>query len=184
MMYKIGLLGTHGTGKTTLTHDLAKQLKKRNYTVRVIGEIATVAKKRGFPTDQNTTLEAQGWILLNQCAAELEAEMHGYKIAICDRTVYDNNAYLRRGVGDNIHYTRLMQGHAQTHPYQGLYYLPLTTFELNGKKRDSDPEFQQQIDRLISSYIEDYLPQCLMLPKDKTPEDWADIIFQKTMKDL
>jgi len=182
MVYKIGLLGTHGTGKTTLSHDIAKEFKKRKYTVRVIGEIATVAKERGFFIDQNTTLEAQGWILLRQCAAELEAEIHGYKIAICDRTVYDNNKYLCRAAGENHHYTRLMQGHAQTHPYQGLYYLPLT-FELDPEKRDSDPQFQQDMDRLILRYIAEYLPQCIQLPKDQ-PDKWADIIVQKTLRDL
>lgn len=182
MVYKIGLLGTHGTGKTTLAHGIAAGLKKIDYTVRVISEIATVARERGFPIDRETTLAAQGWILLNQCAAELEAEIHGYKIAICDRTVFDNDKYLQRAVGNNHHYTELMRGHAQTHPYQALYYLPLT-FDLKAEKRDPNPEFQQEMDRLISGYIAHDLPQCIRLPDDK-PEEWVNIVVQKTWEDL
>ncbi|MDO8656327.1 MAG: AAA family ATPase [Nanoarchaeota archaeon] len=182
MVYKIGLLGTHGTGKTTLAHGVAAEIKKNDYTVRVISEIATIARERGFPIDRETTLAAQGWILLNQCAAELEAEIHGYKIAICDRTVFDNDKYLRRAVGNEHHYGQLAKGHAQTHPYQALYYLPLT-FDLRPEKRDSSPEFQREMDTLISEYVTFNLPQCIKLPNDK-PDQWVNIVLQKTLKDL
>lgn len=182
MVYKIGLLGTHGTGKTTLAYEVASGLQKKDFSVRVIGEIATVARERGFPIDRKTILAAQGWILLNQCAAELEAEIHGYKIAICDRTVYDNDQYLRRAVGENYHYTSLMEGHAQTHPYQALYYLPLV-FDLNAEKRDPNPEFQQEMDTLILEYINSNLPHCIKLPGDK-PDHWVTIVVQKTLQDL
>ncbi len=182
MVYKIGLLGTHGTGKTTLAHGIAAEFKKKNYTVRVISEIATIARERGFPIDRETTLAAQGWILLNQCAAELEAEIHGYKIAICDRTVHDNDKYLTRAVGNEHHYSQLMQGHAHTHPYHALYYLPLT-FDLNGEKRDPSPKFQQEMDLLISRYIADNLPHCVRLPGDQ-PNEWVNLVVQKTLKDL
>ncbi len=181
-MYKIGLMGTHGTGKTTLAHEIAAELKKRSYTVRVIAELATKARERGFPIDRETILPAQGWILLSQCAAELEAEIHGYQIAICDRTVYDNEKYLTRAVGQDHHYTALMEGHAHIHPYQALYYLP-ATFDLQLHMRDANPAFQQEMDRLISEYITLYLPHCIGLPREE-PNCWATIIVEKTLKDL
>lgn len=56
MIYKISLMGTHGTRKTTLAYGVATKLQENNLTVRVIGEIATLARDRGFPIDRETTL--------------------------------------------------------------------------------------------------------------------------------
>lgn len=180
MVYKIGLLGTHGVRKTNLTYDIAANL--HGFTVHIIHEIATLARNRGYPIDRETTLAAQGWILSRQCAAELEAEMLQYDVAICDRTVFDNLQYLYHKVGNDSHYTKLAFGHAETHPYQALYYLPPSP-EFNTKKRDSDQEFRREMDRLILTFVDTYLPQCVKLPLEKRDE-WTNIIVTRTIKDL
>ena len=182
MVYKIGLLGTHGTGKTTLAYDIASGLKKKNdLSVEVISEIAKLAKRSGFPIDKGTTLETQGWILLNQCAYELWVGMYN-EVIICDRTVFDNEQYLCRAVGNEHHYAELVRGHAKNHPYDALYYLPMTS-EFSTKERDPDPEFRREIDNLILDYITQNLPHCIKLPPDKT-DQWVNIVVQKTLKDL
>lgn len=180
MVYKIGLMGTHGTRKTTLAYDIAGSL--HGFTVQVIHEIATLARNRGYPIDLETTLAAQGWILSRQCAAELEAEMLRYDVAVCDRTVFDNLQYLCHKVGNNKYYNDLAFGHAKTHPYQALYYLPPSA-DFSPKKREPDPEFRQEMDRLIINFVDTYLPDCVKLPLERRTE-WADIIVKKTLRDL
>ena len=93
-MYKIGLASSHGTRKTGLSYGLAEALKKYG-SVRVVGELSTIARERGMPIDQKTTLETQAWILLRHCSAELEGIIYNYKFTICDRTVYDNYSYMK-----------------------------------------------------------------------------------------
>src|SRR3989338_2929896 len=101
MPYKIGLVATHGTGKTTTAHLVAGELKKRGLRVRVIPEVATEAIETGKTINQDTTLNDQGWILLKQALYEIEAELAGYEVIVCDRTVFDNYCYLANACSDN-----------------------------------------------------------------------------------
>jgi len=39
-MRKIALIGTHGTGKTTLAHELTAESKKRGIHTEFLGELA------------------------------------------------------------------------------------------------------------------------------------------------
>ena len=64
--YKIGLLSTHGTGKTALAHALVGEFKKRGYKTKVISEVATSLFEKGVPINENTTLPAQLSILMEQ----------------------------------------------------------------------------------------------------------------------
>ncbi len=179
--YKIGLLSTHGTGKTTLAYEIAAELKKKNYSVRVIGEIATIARERAIPIDQITTLEAQAWILHRQCSTELEAVIANWEVTICDRTVLDNYCYLENKVGPNEYYRGLALSHAQAHSYQRLFYLPIVG-KFSSKKRDPDREFQIAIDQRIVTFLADYSIDYITLPSKR--RKWKSLVVQQTLKDL
>lgn len=182
MGYKIGLFGTHGTGKTTLVHDITAGLQKHDLEVKTITEVAKVAKERTFPINQNTTLEAQAWILYRQCSAELEGELYGYDVTACDRTVFDNYCYLHRTVGENPLYLEMILNHAKIHPYDRLYYTPIIG-KLNPKGRAADLRFQQEIDQLILNFFNQHNIKHIPLPPDRR-SDWVDIIVSQTLKDL
>ena len=49
MVYKIGLVSTHGTGKSTLAALIAGLLKSRNIEAKYLEEVATEAKELGLP---------------------------------------------------------------------------------------------------------------------------------------
>jgi broad-specificity NMP kinase len=87
---KLALIGTHGVGKTTLAFETCSLLKKANYNVDLVTEIA---RQSPFPVNAATTLEGQLWILHAQVAAELEAAQRAPHV-ICDRAVLDNYCYL------------------------------------------------------------------------------------------
>src|SRR5271168_3736906 len=87
---KLALIGTHGVGKTTLAYEICSLLKKADYNVELVTE---VARQSPFPVNAATTLEGQLWILHAQIAAELSASRHAPHV-ICDRAVLDNYCYL------------------------------------------------------------------------------------------
>jgi hypothetical protein len=87
---KLALIGTHGVGKTTLAYEVCSLLKKADYNVELVTE---VARRSPFPVNEGTTLEGQLWILHAQIAAELEAAARAPHV-ICDRAVLDNYGYL------------------------------------------------------------------------------------------
>lgn len=87
---KLALIGTHGVGKTTLAYEICSLLKKADYNVELVTE---VARQSPFPVNAATTLEGQLWILHAQIAAELDASRRAPHV-ICDRAVLDNYCYL------------------------------------------------------------------------------------------
>jgi len=87
---KTALIGTHGVGKTTLAYEICSLLKKADYNVELVTE---VARRSPFPVNEATTLEGQLWILHAQIAAELDAASRAPHV-ICDRAVLDNYCYL------------------------------------------------------------------------------------------
>ena len=80
---KIAFLGTHGTGKTTLAHDLVTKLKKQGIDAGFLGE---VARECPFSLNEDTTKKSQIWIILSQIIAEMESEERSETL-ICDRSV-------------------------------------------------------------------------------------------------
>ncbi len=86
---KLALIGTHGVGKTTLAFEICSLLKKADYNVELVTE---VARRSPFPVNEATTVEGQLWILHAQIAAELDASRAAN--VICDRSVLDNYCYL------------------------------------------------------------------------------------------
>ena len=56
---KIGLVGSHGTGKSTLSYLLAGELQKRDYSV---GLILETVRECPFPINEDSPLEAQLWM--------------------------------------------------------------------------------------------------------------------------
>jgi AAA domain len=87
---KLALSGTHGVGKTTLAYEICSLLKKADYNVELVTE---VARQSPFPVNAATTLEGQLWILHAQIAEELDAARRAPHV-ICDRAVLDNYCYL------------------------------------------------------------------------------------------
>ena len=84
---KIGLCGTHGSGKTTKAIDLMEHYTFLGNKVLVVDEVA-----RSCPYTLGT-IEAQEWIWTEQMAREKCAMAQDVDVIICDRTVLDNLMY-------------------------------------------------------------------------------------------
>jgi nicotinamide riboside kinase len=79
---RIGIVGSHSCGKTSLLHELSKQLPK----YPVVEEVASL-----FPRTVRSYMETQCAIMRMQ----IESEKRCKPLMISDRTVMDNSAYAR-----------------------------------------------------------------------------------------
>jgi thymidylate kinase len=145
---KIAFIGTHGIGKTTLAYELCNELKKHHLDVGFIDEIA---RRCPFPINEATSLEAQTWILATTIARELELNKI-YPNIICDRSVFDNYAYLYHKFGHIPELHRLASYWART--YDLLLKVPLTRKYLRPDGiRSTDLEFQEAIDQKLEQLL-------------------------------
>jgi len=173
---KLALIGTHGVGKTTLAYEVCSLLKKADYNVELVTE---VARRSPFPVNEGTTLEGQLWILHAQIAAELEAAARAPHV-ICDRAVLDNYGYLVNKFG------RQQQLEAWISWWMDSYSLlvavpPMADGIPPDGFRSENVEFQQRIHDLIEELLEESPFQKLhdrVLWLDRRDRRvWGELIF-------
>lgn len=147
---KLAFVGTHGVGKTTLCYDLAAQLKRLDLGVELVKE---VARRCPLPINEETTLDAQAWILHTQIAEELEASAR-YEAVICDRSVLDNYAYLVARVGRRKELDQLVESWIRG--YNALFKVPVIAAPSYDGMRAVSRVFQVQIDETIERLLVDF----------------------------
>ena len=144
---KIAFVGTHGVGKTTLCFDLAAQLKRLDLGVELVKE---VARRCPLPINEQTTPDAQAWILHTQMAEELAAAA-SYEVVICDRSVLDNYAYLVARGGRRTDLDALVETWIQT--YNALFKVPVLDAPSYDGTRAVSRAFQMEIDATIDDLV-------------------------------
>lgn len=145
---KIAFIGTHGTGKTTLTHNLVLELKNKGKDVDFHGEIA---KKCPFPINEATTKKAQIWLILYQILSEIEIEDKS-EILISDRSILDSYCYYVNKFGRSKYLEPLVKKHLET--YDFLIKIPIRKgFLKKDKIRSINPQFQKDIDNIFNKIL-------------------------------
>ena len=168
---KIAFVGTHGVGKTTLCFDLAAQLKRLDLGVDLVKE---VARRCPLPINEQTTPDAQAWILHTQIAEELEAQA-SYEVVICDRSVLDNYAYLVARVGRQDDLDPMVAKWIRT--YDALYRVPVLDIPSFDGTRAVSPAFQLEIDEVIDELIGTFDVDVRRLDPDDR-EGWIPFVIQ------
>lgn len=144
---KVAFVGTHGVGKTTLCFDLASQLKRLDLGVDIVKE---VARRCPLPINEETTLDAQEWILHTQVAEEIAAQAL-YEVVICDRSVLDNYAYLVARVGRRPSLDAIVADRITS--YDALFKVPVIDAPSFDGKRAVSRGFQLEIDATLERLI-------------------------------
>ena len=168
---KIAFIGTHGVGKTTLCFDLASRLKRLDFGVDIVKEVARACP---LPINEETTLEAQAWILHSQIAEEL-ATAAQYEAVVCDRSVLDNYAYLVYRIGRRPEYDALVG--AWLTGYTALFKVPVLQAPTFDGKRAVSPSFQLEIDAVIDDLLEAFDVRVHRLHNDNR-DGWVEEVLE------
>lgn len=150
---KIAIIGTHSTGKTTLLTALTSYLK--NTATKNVICVREIARECPFPINENTSIDAQTWILQKQIEKEKLLHTTGTML-LCDRATLDNFAYLLRiATHKNInvdHLEAIAAAHMQSYDFifkTNKLALPAT----NDGIRSTDDMFRDEIDDSINALL-------------------------------
>jgi len=169
---KIAFIGTHGVGKTTLCFDLAARLKRRDFTLDLVKE---VARDCPLPINQDTTYDAQAWILHTQIARELDAGAHN-DVVIFDRSVLDNYAYLVHRIGRRSELEPLIRWWMKS--YTLLVKVPIwQPLRADGVRAVAE-SFQRGIDATIEDLLGDFRVKLLTLAPEDQPR-WPELVLDR-----
>ncbi|MER6481007.1 AAA family ATPase [Streptomyces filamentosus] len=90
--FRIGVLGTHSTGKTTLVQRIEMELRGQGVTVGRTGGFGRRAAEIGLPKMQRHTETSTEWIIATAIANEIEIGISA-EVVLADRAVHDALAY-------------------------------------------------------------------------------------------
>ncbi|MGW7711610.1 AAA family ATPase [Streptomyces sp. NPDC054771] len=90
---RIGVLGTHSTGKTMLLKRIEMELCGHGVTVARTGRLAKRAADIGLPKMHNHTIDSTEWIITQGIADEIVGVAQGAEVILADRAPLDAIAY-------------------------------------------------------------------------------------------
>lgn len=150
---KIGIMGAHGTGKTTFAETL-KGIFQRHYEPVVV--VTGIARSCPFGINQEVSEEAQRWIYHRHMLTEIEAEARA-ELVVCDRTAVDSLVYAQVGGLDRVVDNYLPAALDWMRTYEQLFWFrPVSGWLVSDGIRDVDPAFQSVVDRVFEEWINAY----------------------------
>ncbi|MBY5361897.1 AAA family ATPase [Rhizobium leguminosarum] len=90
---KVGIAGTHSTGKSTFLERLNSRLTENSLRTGHVGDLAKAARDRGFPILTEHNFESTLWIMAEGMRQEAEAALTS-DVILVDRPVFDALGYL------------------------------------------------------------------------------------------
>ncbi len=150
---KIGIMGTHGTGKSTLAFELSTDLKHK-LPADTVGILSEVARLCPWSINEGVSEEAQRWIFHRQMVDELEATYRNEHL-VCDRTILDSLAYSEYAGFDFVSsYLTIALNWLKT--YDQLHFLRPSREIADDGFRSIDVGFQKDIDTILNTWINHY----------------------------
>lgn len=148
---RIGICGSHSTGKTTLVEALRTESIFSDYFFDI--NVTRWVKAAGFPINQDTN-DASQEINLTKRIVHLVCHDN----IISDRTILDVLAYsaLSENITDrSLSYQKKLI-EAAVKFYDILIYLPITIELVDDGIRAIDPEYRKEVDIYIQTYLQKY----------------------------
>lgn len=147
-MVKIALIGTHGTGKSTIVYDIVNRLKKQKINAEPLKE---VARDCPLPINEDATIKSQEWIIFQQYLEEIKEERRS-ELVVCDRSVLDGYVYYYKMFGKSDLLEKFVKEKIQD--YAQIWKVPIEFSKLNPDGiRSTDKEFQVEIDRCFNEIL-------------------------------
>ena len=166
---KIGITGTHSSGKTTFLQCLEQELSGASLKIHRIGDFARKAKDLGFLILTKHTYESTLWIMAECLRCETEASLRN-DVILVDRPVIDALGYLHAALQlsgraiDSRRSDELMTiVKAHTPDYDVLIRTALDTSIEPAEGRDPDNEFRAAAASAIERLVNQVEPNALIL---------------------
>ena len=170
---KIGVIGTHGVGKTDVCKFLAYYLHKKENAESIV-EVVRPLAQMGFPMNEETTFDAQEAIQnyqkVQESLIEHKIKEGELKYGVFDRTVIDNYVYAENKFYDQsrkILFPQMIDW-INRHPYDLIFRVPLWNSQIiSDGFRSIDKDFQMKINRKLNLLLEE-----LKIPYQKIPKEF------------
>jgi deoxyadenosine/deoxycytidine kinase len=184
---KIGIAGTHSTGKSTFVKALQERFRECGVGTETVADLAIAARDAGFPILREHTFESTAWIICRGISLELEATLRA-RVVLIDRPVPDALGYLRAALqwrrgsissGQTEYLETLVRLHAST--YHRMF---LTTIDSSipidtSQERDMEPTFRQMASDSIGSVFRD-----LKLPHSVLPVAEREMVAAEVVSEV
>jgi len=166
--YKIGLTGTHSTGKTSFLNNLASALRGHGFSVGRVGDLAESAHRLGFGILREHTWESTLWIITRGISCELEESLRS-DVVLVDRAVPDALAYLRAALhtrGATIDTWQkgvledFVRGISRTYDVLLKTEIDPALGIQDDNRRDTDPVFRQLVDEKLDEVYAELGIEC------------------------
>lgn len=152
---KFGIMGTHGTGKTTFARDYAGRLTELDNGEKV-GLVTGIARLCPWPLNREATEETQRWIFHSHMVAELEAT-EIYDVVVCDRTALDSLVYADVAGFEDMIDDYLPAALGWLEGYTTIYWFrPADGWLVDDGRRCVDPLYQEAVDQVFENWIRIY----------------------------
>jgi hypothetical protein len=160
---KIGIIGTHGVGKTTICKFLSFYFGQSSTNSDILIEVVRPLALEGLPFHEQTNFEAQeavqNYQKVKEAIAEERMKKEEIRHAIFDRTVIDNYIYAEHAhpKSSKQRLFKPMLEWLKYHPYDKIFLVPLWNKKENmtdDKFRSMDKKFQEDIDKKIRIILE------------------------------
>ncbi|MFJ9893565.1 AAA family ATPase [Streptomyces sp. NPDC091280] len=157
---RIGVLGTHSTGKTMLLRRIEMELRAQGVAVERTGRLGKRAAAAGLPKMQHHTARSTEWIIAQGIADEIGAATRDAEVVLVDRAVHDAVAYFHAALeyrGDTVprvENERLLTLAATQLP---KYHLLLATVLDESVPVDTGHDYDARYRRLVDQHVHQLL---------------------------
>ena len=187
--FKIGVAGTHSTGKTTLVNALRDRFEGRGMTVGHVDDLARRAAIIGFPILREHTFESTLWIMA-ECMRQEAEQSRLCDVILVDRPVPDALGYLNAALavtGRKIDPRRLQALDSIARSYAVDYDVVVVTIHDDsielGPGRNNDPIFRKAAADAVASLIEETRPDALRMNSGNSAEIVEAIFDRFTIRE-
>lgn len=188
---RIGVLGTHSTGKSTLLKRIEMELRGHGLTVARTGRLGRRAAEAGLPTMQNHTAQSTEWIIAQGAADEIAARAMGAEVVLISRASYDALAYwhaameFRRETEPRLERERLLALAATQLPKYDLLFATVLDEGLPvGTHHNYDPRYRKLVDQHARRLLaEDGIPHQRVTSFSDSQSHAINVAVQRCLKE-
>lgn len=188
---RIGVIGTHSTGKTTLLKRIEMELRGHGLTVARTGRLGKRAAAAGLPKMQHHTVQSTEWVIAQGILDEINAVAQGAEVVLIDRAAHDAIAYFEAAMAfraetpPRIERERLLTlASTQLPKYDLLFATVLDESMPVDTSHDYDAHFRRLVDDRVHRLLaNDVIPHQRVTSNPDSQAHAVDVAVQRCLKE-